>query len=131
MMLSRHILLDLPFHNPASWVRKVHDVGPLGNAHSGAAYRVALENAGNLFLSDPEHRRRLTLCKCHYAGDFSLIALLGLYWLLNLNYLDYLLMKVDFSFSITTNPPSVLFTLSGYYYFIFINDTLFALVPYF
>jgi hypothetical protein len=31
-------------------------------------------------------------------GIFSLIALLGLYWLLNLNYLDYLLMKVDFSF---------------------------------
>jgi hypothetical protein len=24
MMLSRHILLDLPFHNPASWVRKIH-----------------------------------------------------------------------------------------------------------
>lgn len=24
MMLSRHILLAMPFHNPANWVRKVH-----------------------------------------------------------------------------------------------------------
>lgn len=31
-------------------------------------------------------------------GVFSLIALLGLYELLNRDYLDYLLMKVDFSF---------------------------------
>jgi hypothetical protein len=70
MMLSRHILLDLPFHNPASWVRKVH----MTSVHWGmlilALHWVALENAGNLFLPDPEHRRRLTLCKCHYAGDF-------------------------------------------------------------
>lgn len=31
-------------------------------------------------------------------GIFSLIALLGLYELLNQDYLDYLLIKVDFSF---------------------------------
>lgn len=41
--------------------------------------------------------------KSHFANDimpgfFSIMALLGLYWLLNQDYLAYLLMKVDFSF---------------------------------
>ena len=71
MMLSRHILLDQAFHNPASWVRKVHMTsGPLGNAHSGAAYRVALENAGDFFLPGPEHLQQFILCKCHDARSF-------------------------------------------------------------
>ncbi len=104
MMLSRHILLDLPFHNPASWVRKVHMTSVHWECSFWRCISGCTGKCWQPFLSAPEHRRRLTLCKCHYAGDFSLIALLGLYWLLNLNYLNYLLMKVDFSFSITTNP---------------------------
>lgn len=50
--------------------KSTHDVGPLGNAHSGAAYRVALENAGHVFLPSPEHLRQLTRCKYHYARCF-------------------------------------------------------------
>ena len=75
MMLSRHILLDLPFHNPASWVRKVH----MTSVHWGMLI---------LALHIGLHWKMLA----------TFFALLGLYWLLNLNYLDYLLMKVDFSF---------------------------------
>ncbi|MFM1347356.1 DUF4405 domain-containing protein [Yersinia proxima] len=99
MMLSRHILLELPFHNPASWVRKVH----MTSVHWGMLI---------LALHIGLHWKMLATFLCrilnipgnsHFAnvimpGIFSIIALLGLYWLLNQDYLDYLLMKVDFSF---------------------------------
>lgn len=99
MMLSRHLLLDLSFHNPASWVRKVH----MTSVHWGILI---------LALHIGLHWKMLATFFCqilnipdnsHFAnvimpGIFSIIALLGLYWLLNQDYLDYLLMKVDFSF---------------------------------
>ncbi|EPM2820434.1 DUF4405 domain-containing protein [Yersinia enterocolitica] len=99
MMLSRHILLDLPFHTPASWVRKVH----MTSVHWGMLI---------LALHIGLHWKMLATFLCrilnivdnsHFAnvimpGIFSIIALLGLYWLLDQDYLDYLLMKVDFSF---------------------------------
>ena len=99
MMLSRHILLDLPFHNPATWVRKVH----MTSVHWGMII---------LALHIGLHWKMLATFFCqvlkisnysHFAnvimpGIFSIIALLGLYGLLNQDYLDYLLVKVDFSF---------------------------------
>lgn len=94
--------------------RSTDDVGPLGNAHSGAAYRISLENAGNDYLPDPEHIRQLTPCKYHYARYFSLIALLGLYGLLGQDYLDYLLMNLGFPFWETSVPPVVQALLSSH-----------------
>jgi len=99
MMLSRHILMALPFHNPANWVRKVH----MTSVHWGMLI---------LALHIGLHWKMLATFFCrvlNISGDshvaniimpcvFSLIALLGLYGLLNQDYLDYLLMKVDFSF---------------------------------
>ncbi|MCE9857433.1 DUF4405 domain-containing protein [Raoultella planticola] len=99
MMLSRHILLDLPFHNPANWVRKVHMTsvhwGMLILAlHIGLHWKMlATFFCRILNIADDSRFANVIM-----PGIFSLIALLGLYWLLNLNYLDYLLMKVDFSF---------------------------------
>ena len=99
MMLSRHILLDLPFHNPASWVRKIHMTsvhwGMLILAlHIGLHWKMlATFFCRILNISDDSRFANVIM-----PGIFSIIALLGLYWLLNQNYLDYLLMKVDFSF---------------------------------
>lgn len=99
MMLSRHILLALPFHNPASWVRKVHMTsvhwGMLILAlHIGLHWKMlATFFCRTLNISGNSHVAHVIM-----PGVFSLIALLGLYGLLNTDYLDYLLMKVDFSF---------------------------------
>ncbi|WP_419144724.1 DUF4405 domain-containing protein [Klebsiella oxytoca] len=99
MMLSRHILLDLPFHNPANWVRKVHMTsvhwGMLILAlHIGLHWKMlAIFFCRILNISDSARFANVIM-----PGIFSIIALLGLYWLLNQDYLDYLLMKVDFSF---------------------------------
>ncbi|EOI6455783.1 DUF4405 domain-containing protein [Yersinia enterocolitica] len=99
MMLSRHILLDLPFHTPASWVRKVHMTsvhwGMLILAlHIGLHWKMlATFLCRILNIADNSHFANVIM-----PGIFSIIALLGLYWLLDQDYLDYLLMKVDFSF---------------------------------
>ena len=99
MMLSRHILLDLPFHNPATWVRKVH----MASVHWGMiilALHIGLhwKMLATFFcrilkISDDSHFANVIM-----PGIFSIIVLLGLYGLLNQDYLNYLLMKVDFSF---------------------------------
>lgn len=99
MMLSRHILLDLPFHNPAIWVRKVHMTsvhwGMLILAlHIGLHWKMlATFFCRILNISDSSRLANVIM-----PGIFSIIALQGLYWLLHQDYLDYLLMKVDFSF---------------------------------
>lgn len=99
MMLSRHILLGLPFHNPANWVRKVHMTsvhwGMLILAlHIGLHWKMlATFFCRVLNISGNSHVANIIM-----PGIFSLIALVGLYELLNTDYLDYLLIKVDFSF---------------------------------
>ncbi|MDT7487322.1 DUF4405 domain-containing protein [Citrobacter koseri] len=99
MMLSRHILLALPFHNPANWVRKVHMTsvhwGMLILAlHIGLHWKMlATFFCRILSISGNSHLANLIM-----PGVFSLIVLLGLYGLLSQDYLDYLLMKIDFSF---------------------------------
>ncbi len=99
MMLSRHILLALPFHNPADWVRKVHMTsvhwGMLILAlHIGLHWKMlATFFCRILNISGNSHVANVIM-----PSVFSLIALLGLYVLLNTDYLDYLLIKVDFSF---------------------------------
>lgn len=99
MMLSRHILLAQPFHNPASWVRKVHMTsvhwGMLILAlHIGLHWKMlATFFCRILNISGESHVANVIM-----PGVFSLIALPGLYGVLNQDYLDYLLMKVDFSF---------------------------------
>lgn len=99
MMLSRHILLDLPFHNPAIWVRKVHMTsvhwGMLILAlHIGLHWKIlATFFCRVLNISDSSRLANVIM-----PGFFSIMALQGLYWLLHQDYLDYLLMKVDFSF---------------------------------
>lgn len=113
MMLSRHILLALPFHNPASWVRKVHMTavhwGMLILAlHIGLHWKMlATFFCRFLNISDNSHFANVIM-----PGVFSLIALLGLYGLLNQDYLDYLLMKVDFSF-FDYDESALLFYLRG------------------
>ncbi|EAN6653638.1 DUF4405 domain-containing protein [Salmonella enterica subsp. enterica serovar Montevideo] len=99
MMLSRHILLELPFHNPASWVRKVH----MTSVHWGMlilALHIGLhwKMLATFFCRILNVANNSLLANIIMPGIFSLIALLGLYTLLNQDYLDYLLMKVDFSF---------------------------------
>jgi hypothetical protein len=99
MMLSRHILLALPFHNPASWVRKVH----MTSVHWGMlilALHIGLhwKMLATFFCRIMNIANNSLLANIIMPGIFSLIALLGLYALLNHDYLDYLLMKVDFSF---------------------------------
>ncbi|EPY4830623.1 DUF4405 domain-containing protein [Klebsiella variicola subsp. variicola] len=99
MMLSRHILLELPFHNPASWVRKVH----MTSVHWGMlilALHIGLhwKMLATFFCRILNIANNSLLANVIMPGIFSLIALLGLYALLNHDYLDYLLMKVDFSF---------------------------------
>ncbi|WNN73864.1 DUF4405 domain-containing protein [Kluyvera cryocrescens] len=99
MMLSRHILLELPFHNPASWVRKVH----MTSVHWGMlilALHIGLhwKMLATFFCRILNIANNSLLANVIMPGIFSLIALLGLYALLNQDYLDYLLMKVDFSF---------------------------------
>lgn len=99
MMLSRHILLSLAFHNPANWVRKVHMTsvhwGMLILAlHIGVHWKMlATFFCRVLNISGNSHVANVII-----PGVFSLIALLGLHGLLSQNYLDYLLVKVDFSF---------------------------------
>lgn len=99
MMLSRHILLELPFHNPASWVRKLH----MTSVHWGMlilALHIGLhwKMLATFFCRLLNIANNSLLANVIMPGIFSLIALLGLYGLLNQDYLDYLLMKVDFSF---------------------------------
>ena len=99
MMLSRHILLALPFHNPANWVRKVH----MTSVHWGMlilALHVGLhwKMLATFFCRILNISGSSPVANIIMPGVFSLIALLGLYGLLNTDYLDYLLMKVDFSF---------------------------------
>ncbi|EAV6404936.1 DUF4405 domain-containing protein [Salmonella enterica] len=99
MMLSRHILLALPFHNPASWVRKVH----MTSVHWGMlilALHIGLhwKILATFFCRIMNIANNTLLANIIMPGIFSLIALLGLYELLNQDYLDYLLIKVDFSF---------------------------------
>ncbi|EAC0628333.1 DUF4405 domain-containing protein [Salmonella enterica] len=99
MMLSRHILLALPFHNPASWVRKVH----MTSVHWGMlilALHIGLhwKMLATFFCRILNIANNSLLANVIMPGIFSLIALLGLYGLLNQDYLDYLLIKVDFSF---------------------------------
>ncbi|CRY55360.1 MULTISPECIES: DUF4405 domain-containing protein [Yersinia] len=99
MMLSRHILLDLPFHNPATWVRKVHMTSVhwgmiILALHIGLHWKMlATFFCRALKISDDSHFANVIM-----PVFFSIIALLGLYGLLNQDYLNYLLMKVDFSF---------------------------------
>ncbi|UGS41906.1 DUF4405 domain-containing protein [Pseudocitrobacter corydidari] len=99
IMLSRHILLGLPFHNPANWVRKVHMTsvhwGMLILAlHIGLHWKMlATFFCRVLNISGNSHVANIIT-----PGVFSLIALVGLYELLSTDYLDYLLIKVDFSF---------------------------------
>ncbi|WP_323068089.1 DUF4405 domain-containing protein [Citrobacter koseri] len=99
IMLSRHILLGLPFHNPANWVRKVHMTsvhwGMLILAlHIGLHWKMlATFFCRVLNISGNSHVANIIT-----PGVFSLIALVGLYELLSTGYLDYLLIKVDFSF---------------------------------
>lgn len=99
MMLSRHILLDLSFHNPANWVRKVH----MTSVHWGMlilALHIGLhwKMLARFFCRSLNISDNSPVANVIMPGIFSIIALLGLYWLLSQNYLDYLLMKVDFSF---------------------------------
>ncbi|MBL5898391.1 DUF4405 domain-containing protein [Lelliottia amnigena] len=99
MMLSRHILLELPFHNPARWVRKVH----MTSVHWGMlilALHIGLhwKILATFFCRIMNIANNTLLANIIMPGIFSLIALLGLYELLNQDYLDYLLIKVDFSF---------------------------------
>ncbi|EBG4071468.1 DUF4405 domain-containing protein [Salmonella enterica] len=99
MMLSRHILLALPFHNPASWVRKVH----MTSVHWGMlilALHIGLhwKILATFFCRIMNIANNTLLANIIMPGIFSLIALLGLYELLNQDYLDNLLIKVDFSF---------------------------------
>lgn len=99
IMLSRHILLGLPFHTPANWVRKVHMTsvhwGMLILAlHIGLHWKMlATFFCRVLNISGNSHVANIIT-----PGVFSLIALVGLYELLSTDYLDYLLIKVDFSF---------------------------------
>lgn len=99
MMLSRHILLALPFHNPANWVRKVHMTsvhwGMLILAlHIGLHWKMlATYFCRVLNISGNSHVANVIM-----PGIFSIISLLGLCVVLNTDYLDYLLIKVDFSF---------------------------------
>lgn len=99
MMLSRHILLELPFHNPANWVRKVH----MTSVHWGMlilALHIGLhwKMLATFFCRILNIANNSLLASVIMPGIFSLIALLGLYAILNQDYLDYLLIKVDFSF---------------------------------
>lgn len=99
MMLSRHILLDLPFHNPAIWVRKVH----MTSVHWGMlilALHIGLhwKMLATFFCRVLNISDNSRLANVIMPGFFSIMALQGLYWLLHQDYLDYLLMKVDFSF---------------------------------
>lgn len=99
MMLSRHILLALPFHNPANWVRKVH----MTSVHWGM-FILALHIGLHWKMLATFFCRVLNISgNSHVAnvimpGIFSIISLLGLCVVLNTDYLDYLLIKVDFSF---------------------------------
>lgn len=99
IMLSRHILLGLPFHTPVNWVRKVHMTsvhwGMLILAlHIGLHWKMlATFFCRVLNISGNSHVANIIT-----PGVFSLIALVGLYELLSTDYLDYLLIKVDFSF---------------------------------
>lgn len=98
IMLSRHIFLDLPFHNPASWVRKVH----MSSVYWGMLI-LALHIGMHWKMLATFFCRILNISGNSYfaniimPGVFSIIALLGLYWILNQDFLDYLLMKVDYS----------------------------------
>ncbi|WP_258315031.1 DUF4405 domain-containing protein [Klebsiella pneumoniae] len=99
VMLSRHILLALPFYNPASWVRKVHMI----SVHWGMlilALHIGLhwKMLATFFCRILNIANNSLLASVIMPGIFSLIALLGLYALLNHDYLDYLLIKVDLSF---------------------------------
>lgn len=99
MMLSRHILLALPFHNPENWVRKVH----MTSVHWGIlilALHIGLhwKMLATFFCRILNISGNSPVANIIMPGIFSLISLLGLCGLLNMDYLDYLLIKVDFSF---------------------------------
>ena len=99
LMLSRHLFLALAFHNPANWVRKVH----MTSVHWGMiilALHIGLhwKMLATFFCRILNMAGNSLVANVIMPGVFSLIALPGLYGVLNHDYLDYLLMKVDFSF---------------------------------
>ncbi|MCH5051090.1 DUF4405 domain-containing protein [Pectobacterium aquaticum] len=99
VMISRHIFPDFPFHNPNTWVRKLHMTAVYWGmiiiaVHIGLHWKM-LAKFFCLVLKTPEHScfsNIITPC------IFSVISLLGLYWFLSTNHLAYLRMAVDFSF---------------------------------
>jgi len=99
IMLSRHLLVELPFHNPERWVRKTHMTavhwGMLILAvHIGLHWKMlATFFCRIMHITESSGFANVTM-----PVIFSIIALHGLYCFLNGDYLAYLLMQVDFSF---------------------------------
>lgn len=99
LMLSRHVLLNMPFHNPETWVRKTHMTavhwGMLVLAlHIGMHWKMLARFFCQL-MHIPERSR---VAHIMMPALFSLITLLGIYRFIQRDSLAYLLMQVDFSF---------------------------------
>lgn len=112
-VLSRYVLVDLPFHSPETWVRKTHMTavhwGMLVLAiHIGLHWKM-LARFFCQIMHIPENSR---LAGVIMPAIFSIIALNGLYWFIKRDYLSYLLIQVDFSFFDYDESP--LFYYSSY-----------------
>ncbi|ACZ77694.1 conserved hypothetical protein [Dickeya parazeae Ech586] len=99
VMLSRHIFSDFSFHNPSTWIRKLHMTAVYWGMiiiaiHIGLHWKM-LAKFFCLVLKIPEHSYFANII---IPCVFSAISVLGLYWFLSTDYLSYLLMAVDFSF---------------------------------
>ncbi|VUT04185.1 hypothetical protein SB6408_02166 [Klebsiella spallanzanii] len=99
IMLSRHLLPDLPFHNPQTWVRKMHMTavhwGMLILAvHIGIHWKM-LATFFCRIIHIPENA---VFANIIMPTIFTIIALCGAYCFLSGDYISYLLMQVDFSF---------------------------------
>ncbi|TQI79402.1 uncharacterized protein DUF4405 [Serratia fonticola] len=98
-MLSRHVLADLPFHNPSDLVRKIHMV----SVHWGLiiiALHVGMhwKMLANFFCKVAAVSPHSFLANRLMPTLFLSMALYGLYVFISRNRLPYLLMQVEFAF---------------------------------
>lgn len=99
MMLSRHLLSDLPFHHPQIWVRKAH----MTAVHWGMlilAIHIGLhwKMLATFFCRIMHIPESSGFANVTMPVIFFIVALHGAYCFLNGDYLSYLLIQVDFSF---------------------------------